>query len=107
VHCAITAFEPIHTSFFYTPPFPTIIIHCSVILVQVRLQASATGTRYTGIIDAVTNIVRVDGVTGLWRGVVPTVQRAAVLTAAQVTSSQNYRQIPKFSPYRVTSAQLL
>ena len=62
------------------------VVSCVVccLLFQVRLQASSKEVPYTGIVHAVQTIVRADGVQGLWRGVVSTVQRAAVLTGAQV-----------------------
>jgi hypothetical protein len=53
-------------------------------LIKVRMQAS-TGVAYASLLHAVQSIVQVDGVAGLWRGVVPTVQRAAILTGAQAS----------------------
>ena len=55
-------------------------------LVKVRMQAvEGTGSRYPNTINAFQSIYKETGtVLGLWRGCVPTVQRAALLTAAQI-----------------------
>lgn len=50
-------------------------------LVKVRLQAVPGGGR---VRDVVRQVWRNDGIAGFWRGVEPNVQRAAILTAAQV-----------------------
>ena len=42
--------------------------------------------RYKNTLAAFKDIIRNEGVLGLWRGVGPTVQRAAILTAAQIPS---------------------
>jgi len=57
-------------------------------LVKVRMQADAGGrAQYSSTIDAFARIYREgNGVAGLWRGAGPTVQRATLLTAAQVPS---------------------
>ena len=44
------------------------------------------GPRYKGAFDAFIRISQQEGVRGLWRGVGPTVQRAAIITAAQIPS---------------------
>ena len=52
-------------------------------MVKVRLQAQrrmgATGTKYAGTMDAFRTIARDEGFLGLWKGVIPNVQRAAIV----------------------------
>jgi hypothetical protein len=58
-------------------------------LLKVRLQVDGmdAGLRhYRGITHAFISILQQDGVLGLWRGAVPTVCRATVLTAAELAS---------------------
>jgi len=53
-------------------------------LIKIRCQAYQ-GPGSLGVIDAVKHVVRHEGgVPGLWQGVLPSVQRAALLTATQV-----------------------
>lgn len=42
--------------------------------------------RYKGTLDAFVQITRQEGIRGLWRGVGPTVQRAAIISASQIPS---------------------
>lgn len=53
-----------------------------------RFQAVGPGkqSKYRNTFHAFATIVRQEGVRGLWTGVGPTVQRAAVLTATQIPS---------------------
>ncbi|CAH1783501.1 unnamed protein product [Owenia fusiformis] len=58
-------------------------------LVKVRLQAEGNlpqgqTPRYTGTFDAFRQIIKYEGIRGLYVGVGPTVQRAAILTATQI-----------------------
>lgn len=57
-------------------------------LVKVRFQAVGPGheSEYRHTFHAFWTIARKEGVRGLWTGVGPTVQRAAILTAAQIPS---------------------
>eukprot|EP00795_Rhopilema_esculentum_P009542 gene9542-17288_t len=60
-------------------------------LVKIRLQAEGKlepgqTPRYKSTFDAFAQISRKEGVRGLWRGVGPTVQRAAIITASQIPS---------------------
>jgi len=56
-------------------------------LVKVRMQCqTGKGSRYPSTANAFASIYKEGGVTGLWRGCTPTVQRAALLTAAQIPS---------------------
>lgn len=55
-------------------------------LVKVRMQAQAKagGHKYSGLSDAFYSIYSQDGVRGLYKGVWPSTQRAALLTATQL-----------------------
>ena len=61
-------------------------------LVKVRMQADASSVarggepRYRNLRHAVTHIIRHEGFKGLYKGVGPTTQRAAILTATQTSS---------------------
>jgi len=57
-------------------------------LVKVRFQAVGPGqtSKYRHTFHAFWTIARTEGIRGLWTGVGPTVQRAAILTAAQIPS---------------------
>lgn len=52
------------------------------------MQASdaGKGPRYTSTVAAFSSIYRSEGLAGLYRGVGPTTQRAAILTASQLAS---------------------
>jgi len=49
-------------------------------LVKVRLQGGETRYQYTGLMDAFVSIVKGEGWKGLYKGVVPTTQRATLIT---------------------------
>lgn len=58
-------------------------------LVKVRMQGEGKlregeSARYRNVFHALSTIAKNDGVRGLWRGVGPTVQRAALLSASQI-----------------------
>ncbi|MCL7028084.1 hypothetical protein MKW94_001498 [Papaver nudicaule] len=59
-------------------------------LVKVRMQADGRlmrqglQPRYTGIFDALNKIVKTEGVGGLWRGVVPNMQRAFLVNMGEL-----------------------
>ncbi|EGG17660.1 mitochondrial substrate carrier family protein [Cavenderia fasciculata] len=55
-------------------------------LIKVRMQAKSGQHRYTSISTAFISIVREEGWRGLYKGTVPTTQRAALLTASQLSS---------------------
>jgi len=60
-------------------------------LIKVRMQAEAQllpgqSPRYTNTWYAFKNIYQLEGIKGLYRGVSPTTQRAAILTASQLSS---------------------
>lgn len=59
-------------------------------LVKVRMQADGRlrsqglQPRYSGPFDALTKIVRAEGIIGLWKGVVPNVQRAFLVNMGEL-----------------------
>jgi len=58
-------------------------------LVKVRMQAQgkkATAHKYKNTFDAFAHVYRNEGLTGLYKGVLPNSQRAALLTASQLAS---------------------
>eukprot|EP01018_Ginkgo_biloba_P035073 Gb_34130 [translate_table: standard] len=66
-------------------------------IVIVRMQASSHGAatewKYNGPFHAFASIVKTEGITGLYRGIGPTVQRAGILNAAQVPSYDHAKHI--------------
>jgi hypothetical protein len=55
---------------------------CPTDVVKIRLQANVG--HYTGIVDVVTSIIRTEGVIHMWRGMVPTSTRAALVASAEL-----------------------
>ncbi|XP_072175418.1 mitochondrial substrate carrier family protein ucpB-like [Diadema setosum] len=58
-------------------------------IIRIRIQgegvlAPGQAPRYRGFLHAFSQIAKTEGVLGLYRGTVPTVQRAMILTAAQI-----------------------
>eukprot|EP01137_Pigoraptor_chileana_P011509 Opistho-2@62487 len=53
-------------------------------VVKVRMQAHSAVPRYSGVFNAFATIFREEGVKGLWKGVGPTAQRAAVITSVEL-----------------------
>ncbi|KAL4503410.1 hypothetical protein ABPG72_001016 [Tetrahymena utriculariae] len=66
-------------------------------LVKIRLQAEGkkpiTERRYNGVWDAYTKIVRTDGVTGLWRGLVPNIVRNSVINATELATYDQVKEM--------------
>eukprot|EP01133_Synstelium_polycarpum_P002443 gene2443-2778_t len=60
-------------------------------LVKVRMQASRGSPRYTSVVDAFRSIYKAEGLAGLYKGVGPTTQRAALLTASQLSSYDAFK----------------
>lgn len=50
---------------------------------------------YTGVFNALARMVKEEGVLTLWRGCVPTIGRAMVVNAAQLSSYSQVRVYPK------------
>jgi len=55
------------------------------------MQADTGGTRYSGIMDAFRKIQTQEGFKGLYTGVVPTVQRAAIVAAAELATYDSFK----------------
>jgi solute carrier family 25 oxoglutarate transporter 11 len=60
-------------------------------LALTRMQADATlpaasQRKYAGVFDAIQRMMREGGVTALWRGALPTISRAAAVTAGQMAT---------------------
>eukprot|EP01119_Soliformovum_irregulare_P013246 TRINITY_DN3514_c2_g1_i7.p1 TRINITY_DN3514_c2_g1~~TRINITY_DN3514_c2_g1_i7.p1 ORF type:complete len:111 (+),score=29.55 TRINITY_DN3514_c2_g1_i7:533-865(+) len=56
-------------------------------VLKIRLQADVTGTRYTGLMNALQTIYKMEGLrNGLYKGVGITILRSALLTSAQLAS---------------------
>uniref|UniRef100_A0A1I8HTP7 TYR_PHOSPHATASE_2 domain-containing protein n=1 Tax=Macrostomum lignano TaxID=282301 RepID=A0A1I8HTP7_9PLAT len=60
-------------------------------LVKVRMQAFESGARYRGTWHAFVSIYAEGGVPALYKGIGPTVARAAVVTATQVPSYDHFK----------------
>lgn len=53
-------------------------------VLKVRMQVHGRGTEQRGLFGCFVQIYRLEGVRGLWRGVGPTAQRAAVIAAVEL-----------------------
>lgn len=66
-------------------------------VIKVRLQADVTAggvaPRYRGLLDAVRHIWRHEGFSGLYKGVTPTTQRAAVVAMAELATYDESKQL--------------
>eukprot|EP01117_Protostelium_nocturnum_P011151 TRINITY_DN4049_c0_g4_i1.p1 TRINITY_DN4049_c0_g4~~TRINITY_DN4049_c0_g4_i1.p1 ORF type:complete len:305 (+),score=81.31 TRINITY_DN4049_c0_g4_i1:205-1119(+) len=66
-------------------------------LIKVRLQGQGKllpgeNPRYNGLFHAFSSIIKNEGFFGLWRGVVPTVQRAAIINAAELATYDHFKE---------------
>ena len=61
-------------------------------VLKIQMQADKTGTRYRGIVHAFQELLAKEGVKGLYRGVLPNVQRAYVVNAAELTTYDRAKQ---------------
>lgn len=77
-------------------------IACPTDLIKVRMMVlpSQQNWRYKNTLSAFQEIARKEGILGLWTGVTATVQRAAIITAAQISSYDHVKHI-------ILNAQLL
>jgi len=56
-------------------------------LLKVRMQADKTGTRYpNGVMDAFVKTYKAEGLRGMWQGVIPNMQRAYIVNAAELAA---------------------
>ena len=55
-------------------------------VLKIRMQADTSGTLYRGLTHGFTTIVREEGLRGLYKGVNPTTQRAAIVAAVEIAS---------------------
>eukprot|EP01132_Coremiostelium_polycephalum_P004738 gene4738-5914_t len=64
-------------------------------LIKVRMQAYSTkgASKYTSISQAFREIIKNEGFLGLYKGVSPTTQRAALLTASQIPSYDHFKHV--------------
>lgn len=67
-------------------------------LVMVRMQADgryppAQRRNYRNVFDGLTRIAREDGLGGLWRGAVPNIKRAMIVTASQFVSYEKVKDL--------------
>ncbi len=56
-------------------------------------QADRAGTRYKGTAHAFGDIVRTEGVRGLWKGWGPNVQRAYIVNAVELATYDQAKQV--------------
>ena len=66
-------------------------------LCLVRMQADSTLPKeerrnYTSVFNALTRIVSDEGITGLWKGAVPTITRAIALNVAMMVSYETAKE---------------
>jgi len=66
-------------------------------LCLVRMQADSTlpaaeRRNYTGVFNALTRIVKEEGITALWKGAVPTMSRAVALNVAMMVSYEEAKE---------------
>ena len=63
-----------------------ITIFNPVEVIKVRLQADSAGKHYKGLVDGLRSVVKTEGYMGLWRGILPNIQRAFIVNAAELGS---------------------
>ena len=64
---------------------------CPTDVVKIRLQGDAAGTRYRGVGHAFSSIARSEGLRGLYQGVAPASQRAAVVAAVELSTYDSFK----------------
>jgi solute carrier family 25 uncoupling protein 8/9 len=67
-------------------------------VVKVKMQAQARASdpsqvKYKGCIDCYSQIVKADGIPGLWVGIIPNILRNSVINAAEIASYDQYKQM--------------
>ena len=67
-------------------------ICCPTDVVKIRMQGDASGARYNkGIASAFQSIARNEGIRGMYQGVVPASQRAAVVAAVELSTYDSFK----------------
>ena len=56
-------------------------------------QADRAGTRYKGTVHAFQDIIRTEGVRGLWKGWGPNVQRAYIVNAVELATYDQAKEV--------------
>ena len=67
-----------------------------VALIHMTADGNAPASQrrnYKNVIDALVRIFREEGLTALWRGAVPTIQRAMVVTGTQLSSYSQAKEV--------------
>eukprot|EP00002_Diphylleia_rotans_P038615 TRINITY_DN8817_c0_g1_i1.p1 TRINITY_DN8817_c0_g1~~TRINITY_DN8817_c0_g1_i1.p1 ORF type:complete len:299 (+),score=63.42 TRINITY_DN8817_c0_g1_i1:57-953(+) len=62
-------------------------------LVKIRMQADVSGTRYRNTLHAFSSILKLEGVAGMWKGVLPNMQRAFIVNAAELSTYDHCKQL--------------
>ncbi len=63
-------------------------------LIKIRMQADRAGTRYVnGVMGAFVSTFKAEGLTGLWQGVIPNMQRAYIVNAAELATYDQVKTI--------------
>lgn len=68
-------------------------ICCPTDVVKIRMQVDTAGTRYSGIMDAFVSIFRSEGIRGMYQGVTPAAQRAAVVAAVELSTYDSFKMM--------------
>lgn len=68
-------------------------ICCPTDVAKVRMQVDGKRRRYSGVIHALATIYKLEGLRGLYSGVIPTMQRAAIVTAVELSTYDELKSI--------------
>ena len=60
-------------------------------------QADRAGTRYKGTVHAFQDIIRTEGVRGLWKGWGPNVQRAYIVNAVELATYDQAKEVRRLA----------
>jgi len=66
---------------------------CPTDVAKVRMQVDGKSRRYSGVFNALYTIYKVEGFKGLYSGVIPTMQRAAIVTAVELSTYDELKSI--------------
>lgn len=66
-------------------------ICCPTDVIKIRMQNDTAGVRYTGLADAFVSIARSEGLRGMYQGVAPAAQRAAVVAAVELSTYDTFK----------------